>query len=213
MTRRRTPRTRTGGVPLVPTGFEWPVCDECDGPMQFLAQVRLDDIDAADATLLSIFMCQNDPGLCDEWDATAGGNRAFVFPSGALAPSAVPSGDTVLLAETSAVTYVPMQDSDGYDEARERWRGESGRPLRDVLGQLGGLPAWLQFDQTPTCPACAPAHVVRRPARGGPRSPHRLQLRRRWLRVRIPLPAVLDGRVPVATVTCFSGLTNGIGKS
>ncbi|MCO1617204.1 hypothetical protein M8C11_21050 [Micromonospora sp. CPM1] len=67
----------------------------------------------------------------------------------------MPSGDTVLAAETSAVTYVPMRDSDGYDEARERWRGESGRPLRDVLGQLGGLPAWLQFDQTPTCPACA----------------------------------------------------------
>ncbi len=149
------PGTRTGGVPLVPAGFEWPVCDECDGSMQFLAQVRLDDIDADDDALLSIFMCQNDPGLCDEWDATAGGNRAFVFPSGALAPSAVPSGDTVLLAETSAVTYVPMRDSDGYDEARERWRGESGRPLRDVLGQLGGLPAWLQFDQTPTCPACA----------------------------------------------------------
>lgn len=139
----------------MPAGFDWPLCDECDGPMQFLAQVRLDDIDAADAALLSIFMCQNDPGLCDEWDATAGGNRAFVFPLGELTPSAAPSGDTVLAPETSAVTYVPVTDSAGYDEAREHWRSESGRPLRDVLGQLGGAPAWLQFDQTPACPACA----------------------------------------------------------
>ncbi|MGR6318213.1 DUF1963 domain-containing protein [Micromonospora soli] len=148
------PGTRTGGVPLVPQGFDWPRCDECDGPMQFLAQVRLDDIDPADSGLLSIFMCQNDPGLCDEWDATAGGNRAFVFPLGQLAPSAVPSGDNVLLAETSAVAYVPMNNSEGYDEARERWCGESGRPLPDVLGQLGGAPAWLQFDETPTCAVC-----------------------------------------------------------
>ncbi|MET7468422.1 methyltransferase domain-containing protein [Micromonospora sp. NPDC005686] len=37
------PGTRSGGVPLVPAGFDWPLCGECDGPMQFLTQVRLDD--------------------------------------------------------------------------------------------------------------------------------------------------------------------------
>jgi hypothetical protein len=34
--------------------------------MQFLAQVSLADIEPGHAGLLSIFMCQNDPGLCDE---------------------------------------------------------------------------------------------------------------------------------------------------
>lgn len=148
------PGTRTGGVPLVPPGFRWPRCHECDGPMQFLAQVRLDDIDSAESGLLSIFMCQNDPGLCDEWDATSGGNRAFVFELDQLTPAAVPPGDNVLLEETSEVAYVPLNDSEDYGEARERWRVESGRPVRDVLGQLGGLPAWLQFDETPTCAVC-----------------------------------------------------------
>jgi hypothetical protein len=64
------PGTRTGGVPHTPSGFEWPQCRECAGPMQFLAQVSLADAEAGSAGLLSIFMCQNDPGLCDEWDAT-----------------------------------------------------------------------------------------------------------------------------------------------
>jgi hypothetical protein len=29
-----------------------------------------------------------------------------------------------------------------------------GRTMRDVLGQLGGVPSWLQHDETPTCPSC-----------------------------------------------------------
>ncbi|MEH1055986.1 DUF1963 domain-containing protein [Micromonospora sp. CPCC 206171] len=146
--------TRTGGVPLVPSEFRWPRCSECAGPMQFLAQVRLDDLDSAECGLFSIFMCQNDPGLCDEWDATSGGNCAFVFGLDQLAPAALPSGEDILLAETSAVAYVPMNDSKNYGEACEQWSGESGRPQRDVLGQLGGLPAWLQADETPICAMC-----------------------------------------------------------
>ena len=49
--------TRTGGVPLTPPGFEWPRCRECEGAMQFLAQVRLADADPGSTGLLSIYMC------------------------------------------------------------------------------------------------------------------------------------------------------------
>lgn len=35
--------TRTGGVPLAPAGTLWPCCTSRNGPMQFLAQVVLDD--------------------------------------------------------------------------------------------------------------------------------------------------------------------------
>jgi hypothetical protein len=55
--------------------------------MQFLAQVVLNDLDwpmAQNDTqaghVIEIFMCQNDPGMCDEWSATAGGNRALLCP-------------------------------------------------------------------------------------------------------------------------------------
>jgi hypothetical protein len=153
---REAPGTRTGGVPHVPSAFEWPRCRECDGPMQFLAQVSMTDADAdAGGTgLLSIFMCQNDPGLCDEWDATAGGNRAFVFDAGAVRV-ATPPGDGETLREDCSAIRFENSDVDDYLEASQRWHEQTGRPQREVLGQIGGQAAWLQNDETPDCDACA----------------------------------------------------------
>ena len=45
--------------------FDWPRRRR-DGNMQFVAQLRLGDDDS-----LAPVMCANDPGLCDEWDASA----------------------------------------------------------------------------------------------------------------------------------------------
>jgi hypothetical protein len=135
-------RTRTGGVPLAPAGFVWPRCRTCDGNMQFVAQLRLGDDD-----LLAIFMCANDPGLCDEWDASAGGNRALLLPAGGAPVTPPPDGATSLGA-VSAVALVAREGD--YDAARGAWPGSR----REVLGQLGGVPAWIQGDETPACPAC-----------------------------------------------------------
>ena len=142
-------RTRTGGVPLAPPGFEWPQCAECDGPMQFQAQIRLDDIDPAEHGLFSIFMCENEPGLCLEWEPDSGGNRAFVFRSD-LVPAAVPSDGVVLLPEVSAIAYAATPEVH-YERARQRWHSETGGPLRHVLGQVGGAPQWLQDDEALAC--------------------------------------------------------------
>jgi hypothetical protein len=38
--------------------------------MRFLTQISLADVEAGVAGLLSILVCQNDPGLCDEWHPT-----------------------------------------------------------------------------------------------------------------------------------------------
>ncbi|WP_327174220.1 hypothetical protein OG599_02275 [Streptomyces sp. NBC_01335] len=76
------PAPRTGGVPLVPSGFVWPRCRECDGAMQFLAHLPLD------IGVVAVFFRQNDPGMCDDWDAAAGANHAYLF-SGELTPAAV----------------------------------------------------------------------------------------------------------------------------
>lgn len=54
------PRMRMGGIPLAPEGFEWPTCRTCEGAMQFLAHLPFD------TGTISVFFCQNDPGLCDE---------------------------------------------------------------------------------------------------------------------------------------------------
>lgn len=150
--------TRTGGVPLVPAGFAWPRCATCGGPMQFLAQMLVDfpaaQGAAPDERVLSIFMCQNDPGLCDEWDPVAGGNRGLLFPRTGLAVAPVPEEGEVLLSETCGIDCAAA-DAAPYPEALSRWSQAHGRPVTDVLGQLGGAPWWLQDDETPVCPTCA----------------------------------------------------------
>lgn len=147
------PGTRTGGVPRTPPDFEWPRCRECAGAMQFLAQVSLIDAEAGNTGLLSLFMCQNDPGLCDEWDSTSGGNRAFVFGADATLTPAVPSDGVTMLEETSAVRFEEVDVEDYLDAAQHRSR-QTGRDVADVLGQVCGEPAWRQNDETPTCGHC-----------------------------------------------------------
>ncbi|MEU4421844.1 DUF1963 domain-containing protein [Actinoplanes sp. NPDC024001] len=148
------PGTRTGGLPHTPPAFEWPRCRECAGPMQFLAQVSLADGVAGSAGLLSISMCQNDPGLCDEWDANAGGNRAFVFGADPVHVATPPDDGITLLDECCASRFVQV-DVEGYLEAAEHWHEQTNRPVQDVLGQVGGQAAWLQNDETPVCGSCA----------------------------------------------------------
>ncbi|MDB4873127.1 MAG: hypothetical protein JWL97_4131 [Gemmatimonadales bacterium] len=143
------PVTRVGGVPLVPAGFSWPDCAECDGPMQFLAQLFLDDLApkaaAAGGAVLSIFMCQNDPGLCGEWDPQSGGNRALLFSRDGLTAALVPAEGKTLFPESWKIGYVTVNEPADLAVL-------GGDP---VLGQLGGNPVWLQDDETPTCPSCA----------------------------------------------------------
>lgn len=104
--------------------------------------------------VLSVFMCQNEPGMCDEWDPVAGGNQALLFPFAAgLGPAVVPAGPVTALGEVSAVRYVTA--SADYGQARAAWAELEGRPECDVLGQLGGQPWWVQGDETPACPECA----------------------------------------------------------
>jgi hypothetical protein len=136
------PGTRIGGLPLVPQGFEWPECGICAGNMGFIVQVR------QDSGYLSIFMCLNAPGLCDEWDVEAGGNRGFVWPADGLTVAKPPTTGEIRLPEVSEVTFTEFEDRN-YNEARAAWPD-----ARDVLGQLGGDPEPLQGDGTPRCSDC-----------------------------------------------------------
>jgi hypothetical protein len=81
--------SRSGGVPLAAPDFAWPACVTCGGPLQFLVQLFPDDVPGRDHLLL-IFVCQNDPGMCDEWEPFSGGNRAYLVPwprSGRCSPT------------------------------------------------------------------------------------------------------------------------------
>lgn len=142
--------TRFGGPPSVPAGpFAWPTCATCSGPMQFLGQIRVTH-DGSDRLLL-LFMCQNDPGLCEEWDADAGGNAALVVAPTGLVAAAVPTGGETRRPERYGARIVAV-DGDDYEAARAGWEARQGP--KTVLGALGGDPFWIQGDQTPACDAC-----------------------------------------------------------
>ncbi|WP_285277851.1 hypothetical protein, partial [Klebsiella pneumoniae] len=70
--------------------LDWPVCATCDGPMQFLGQLRLEQPDR----LALVFMCQNDPGMCDEWEAFGGNAVVLVDPSSPALVSPAATGET-----------------------------------------------------------------------------------------------------------------------
>ncbi|MFS4092494.1 DUF1963 domain-containing protein [Streptomyces sp. AF1A] len=151
--------TRTGGVPLAPAGTPWPCCTSCKGPMQFLAQVVLDDLGGGieGRGILVLFACQNDPGMCSDWEPDSGGNRALLFPADGLQPLPQPDGvdeDRLLLGSVRAVSLVHVDEPD-YDKACEEWSAGNDHSASSVLGQLGGSPAWIQGDETPSCPSCA----------------------------------------------------------
>ncbi|MFD4689002.1 hypothetical protein [Streptomyces sp. NPDC058463] len=131
---------RTGGAPLAPSGFTWPMCGSCcGGPLQFFAHLPVE------YGVLSAFVCQNEPA-CESWDATSGANRVYLFPRENLLPVAVPETGVTLLPITSAsrthvVTLAPEENGD-HDELAP-------------LGSLGGIPSYLEDDRLPTCPSCA----------------------------------------------------------
>ncbi|MGU7768858.1 hypothetical protein ACV229_01565 [Burkholderia sp. MR1-5-21] len=146
--------TRFGGLPSIPAHaqFDWPHCASCDGAMQFLGQIALDG-DAA-GRLVLLFMCQNSPGMCDDWDAEAGGNRAVVVAADdAGRVASAPEGDTVVRDSAYGVQIEDV-DAAGYDDARQQWAQQHDGALRRIQGCLGGEPSWLQADETPSCDAC-----------------------------------------------------------
>jgi hypothetical protein len=140
-----------GGLPVAPNAstFTWPHCKTCGGPMQFLGQLRIPKTEK----LVLLFMCQNDPGLCDEWEPDAGGNCAMVVPTDAHAEVGPPEGG-VTVRETRYGARQVTSQLDNYDAAREAWCKESGSKGRDVLGQILGTPSWIQTDETPKCDDC-----------------------------------------------------------
>jgi hypothetical protein len=149
------PHTRFGGRPLLPAGsaIAWPRCETCDGSMQFLGQLRLEAESKSPERLLLLFMCQNDPGMCDEWEADGGGNRVISATVEDLEPMEFPAEGEVSRGKVHGARIEEV-DEDEYDAARAAWGDAVGQHQRDVLGQLGGEPAWMQTDETPECDSC-----------------------------------------------------------
>jgi hypothetical protein len=174
-----------GGPPILPAGLAlaWPLCRVCAGPMQHLGRVP-HPLDPGKRVLL--FMCANQPGLCGEWEADSGANRALIVssrqPSAPLSPpgrdrpaglrglfrrpARTPDNAVTTLATTWS-GHVLSVDGQSYGHQREA-RRRAQAPGEAILGQLGGQPDWLQDDETPDCPACGRPMVLAAQLEEGP---------------------------------------------
>jgi hypothetical protein len=145
-----TAETAFGGRPSAPHGaIEWPVCLSCKGHMQFLGQLAQSESNE----LLLLFMCQNEPGICDEWDAEAGGNKVLAVSSGNLQLVSPPSSGEVVRPVRYAARIVVRSEED-YESAREAWSAGNDVSPREVLGKAGGEPTWIQGEEVPICSLC-----------------------------------------------------------
>lgn len=152
-----------GGLPSAPdaTGFAWPRCVTCNGPMQYQGRVP-HPVDAGKRVLF--FQCANDPGMCDEWDATSGGNAAMVLNLTGVEVPVEPPSDGVVSLDGQWSARTVLADGDTYEQAREA----SEEPRRQILGRLRGEPEWLQGDETPACTACGQSMLLAAQLEEGP---------------------------------------------
>jgi|JI10StandDraft_1071094.scaffolds.fasta_scaffold155053_2 hypothetical protein len=138
--------TSFGGLPVkgIDKTLEWPTCQTCKAEMQYLGKVK------TDIGFELIFMCNNDPGMCDNWDAEGGGNKVVVVDEKDL-EFCKPIDAEASIRETDYGVTILETKEDDYENARESWKGGS---RREVLGQVYGEPSWLQGDETPECDCC-----------------------------------------------------------
>jgi len=66
-----------GGTPKYSSSDEWPCCEQCNKPMQFLLNLRLDSLPEKYQTKLNtgtlqLFYCGIDDGMCETWAPFSG---------------------------------------------------------------------------------------------------------------------------------------------
>jgi len=141
--------TKIGGIPLAPFNTDWVRCRRCQGWMQFIGQIALEETAIPEIRerkqLLLLFMCTNDPGMCDEWEADSGGNAAILVSTTNLTSLKAPCDKEEFLLEEGLLSLEKCDDSaDAYCELFDQAQAE-------VYGKIGGEPFWIQREETPTC--------------------------------------------------------------
>jgi len=161
--------TLFGGRPIIPSAsasaFIWPVCRSCRKPMQFLGRLMIPEDQTIPRHLILLFQCHNEPGMCDDWESDKGGNCALIVPEGPVDYAQPPAHPDILRPTLYTATTVVVPGSTAephsYVDAMQAWTSVTGRPKREILGQILGSPEWIQADQSPSCSTCgAPMKFV-----------------------------------------------------
>ncbi len=168
--------TKFGGRPWLAEGEEWPVCPNCEQPMQLFAQLNLDELPEGVPTaygsgLVQFFYCMSSDPLC-EVDCEA----FFPFADSVVArhiPDATgPANDAAhgpqdIFPERVVTGWEPVEDYPNWEELTWNlgveidedefdfdayYDTDNARPRGG--DKLGGWPDWVQSVEYPDCPEC-----------------------------------------------------------
>ncbi len=150
-----TPVTKLGGRPVFVAEAVTPHCRHCGQAMDFLGQFRLDAPLPLSwrFQMAYVFMC---PGQLDErgwlvcptWESFSGANRVLLQMD--RGPALVPETDARYPDYRVALAATPEPDVDISDF-------DLGEDLKMQVAwetKIGGVPAWVQNNETPHCPHC-----------------------------------------------------------
>lgn len=151
-----TPIFKLGGNPVFISHVEQPICKHCGQKMDFIGQIPLDSpLDFASRYRMAyIFMC---PGKfdsrgwleCETWEAFGGANAVVLQDNHGHAvvpdsPMRYPDYGIILVKARE-----PNIDTTDYTIEEQVHEQVSGQT------KLGGVPMWIQTNETPNCPICA----------------------------------------------------------
>jgi hypothetical protein len=151
----RQPILKFGGQPVFLDETDWPTCKNCGNEMEFLAQISLQaPLRFSERYRMAyIFMC---PGQfdgkrwlpCETWSAYGGANAVILQATSdrVIVPDHVPEYPDHIV-DLEMVTE-PQVDTTDYRLE------ESLLEAVSASTKIGGVPYWIQNDETPACPVC-----------------------------------------------------------
>lgn len=163
--------SKFSGIPWLDAHTDWPICPNCNQPMQLFVQLNLQDLptelgDRCGSGLLQLFYCTNDDMACDcdleGWEPFSTAHVArLVQPQGdPIAPQALP---TEPFPAQSITGWQAISDYPSRWEAQESLgvsltesQAESLEAMNVPISgdKLAGWPFWVQGIEYPQCPIC-----------------------------------------------------------
>ncbi|RYX84698.1 DUF1963 domain-containing protein [bacterium] len=144
--------TKFGGNPVWKGRPQWPIATRTGAKMQFIGQIALDPL-GFEGAMAYLFM-EGEDGAGDTWVPDGGANAVIIQPSDAtLSVNTKPLTDGTPLYESVPVPKGNVREKQVYhyavnlhaEEDKEIELGDEGH-----WNKIGGVPKWLQGDETPT---------------------------------------------------------------
>lgn len=149
------PISKIGGNPIFFNKANWPKCSFCGNNMDFIGQISLNEPVkfSSSSDIAYIFMCPgeyDENGLlkCETWNAQSGANMVILQKKTETIYKELHHykiSDYTLTFRKVMEPLVDFSDPEIDEKVKEKVV---------TTTKIGGIPAWLQDNETPNCPAC-----------------------------------------------------------